>query len=82
MKAVYIAVRCDYLYSVPWPEGARYGGDAMQIIWGIDNVEFVRNDHPLGDLYKVLMTDEDKVAFVLKATVGTIVTDIDAIKKW
>ena len=78
MKEVYITVPRNYLLWNPWPKGAKYGNEAMAIIWGIPEVEFICNNHPLGDLYKITITDEDLMVMRLKSPVGTIVTDIDA----
>ena len=77
MKHIYIAVPTNDLCYIRWPKGAKYGNDVMAVVWGISKVEFIRNNHPLGDLYRITATDEDLTALRLRSSVGTIVADID-----
>lgn len=84
MTYVYIAVRNDYFIDNPFPKGAVYGDQAMAKIWGIPSVSFIRNNHPDGDLYRIIyfgeFTKEDEIVLTLQLKVGKIVTNIDAVR--
>ena len=55
----------------------------MRIIWNIPDVKFVRNNHPDGDLYKIIVDDNfddtDMTILRLKSGAGKLVADIHAI---
>ena len=79
---IHIAVPRDYFNTRSFPTGAYYGDEAMADIWRLPlcDVQFIRNDHPLGDLYRVkigkddILSPEDILAYTLRFD-GTIITD-------
>ncbi len=77
MKVLYLAVSHDTKYI--WSPTARYGNEALSEMLGIPGIEFVRNNYPLGDLYRITFEhDEDATKFALTYNIGTIITDIES----
>ncbi len=72
MKSIYVAVEHNYLMR-NWPYPATTANEAMSIIWRMFDVEFVRNNHPLGDLYRITADEYTMTDFILRMTVGTLV---------
>lgn len=83
MKFIYVAVPLNYFFIHDFPPGSRCGETAMRIIWDIPNVKFIRNNHPDGDLYKIIVDDNfdntDMTILRLKSGAGKLVTNIYAV---
>lgn len=81
MSILYVAVAIDYFNNNPWPRGTQNANEAMSYIWRVFDVTFLRNNHPLGDLYSLRFeSDEDATAFVLRNKVGTVVNFEDKVE--